>query len=356
MGFIGKGYSEGFARRTAVNLTFDGVDITTDAAMDLLSVSYTDTESETDDLEIRLQDRNGIWLRQWLTSISDTLGLTVSAEFVYYNGRGGSASLQTGNFEIDSVSASGGSSGSSVTVRATSLPYGTAIRKTEKTKTWENYNLQSIAAEIASGGGLTLVYESSNIPEYELAEQDDETDVEFLERLCEAAGLTLKFSDEQMVIYDIADYEAADAVRTVTYQDGTYTDYEFETNEAETAYTSVEIRYTDPVTGTVYDEIYIDDASSDEDEETANRLIVSSEKVTSAADAQEKAKQLCRKHNQMQRTAQFTVPGDVNAVAGLCWQLENFGMFSGKYIITSATHTRESSSGYKTEVSLRMCS
>ena len=354
MGFLGKGYTEGFARRTAVELTFNGIDITNEAAMDLLSFSWTDSEGETDNLELQLQDRNHIWLQKWLSASVNNIGLEISAKITYYNGRGGSTSVETGKFELDSVQADGGSSGSTVTISGTSLDYGSSLRKTEKDKSWENYTLQGIASELAGTGGLELVYETSSNPEYELAEQDGETDVEFLERLCEAAGLSLKFAAGQMIIYDIADYEAKDAVRTVNMKDGTYTDYSLQTGEAETAYTSVEVRYTDPATGTVYDEVYVDDSSADEDEDEANRLVVTYLAVTSASDALEKAEYLCRLHNQFQKTAEFTVPGDPNAAVALCWEIAGFGLWDGKYIITQATHTVDSS-GYRTSVSLRAC-
>lgn len=55
------------ARRTEVQIVFAGTDITTDIRPYLLSVDYTDNEEdETDDLQIKLHDRDGIWLEKWL--------------------------------------------------------------------------------------------------------------------------------------------------------------------------------------------------------------------------------------------------------------------------------------------------
>ena len=51
------------ARRTVVRLTFDGVDISADINRYLQSLSYTDNEQdETDDLQLTLDDREGVWL------------------------------------------------------------------------------------------------------------------------------------------------------------------------------------------------------------------------------------------------------------------------------------------------------
>ena len=57
------------ARRTVVRLTFDGVDISADINKYLKSLSYTDNEQdETDDLQITLDDREGVWLGNWLNT------------------------------------------------------------------------------------------------------------------------------------------------------------------------------------------------------------------------------------------------------------------------------------------------
>ena len=55
------------ARRTVIEIAFDGVDITESIRPYLLSVTYTDNEEdEADDLQITLQDRDRIWMEQWL--------------------------------------------------------------------------------------------------------------------------------------------------------------------------------------------------------------------------------------------------------------------------------------------------
>ena len=50
------------ARRTDIEINFDGTDITGSIRPYLLSVTYTDNEEdETDDLQIKLQDRDSVW-------------------------------------------------------------------------------------------------------------------------------------------------------------------------------------------------------------------------------------------------------------------------------------------------------
>lgn len=56
-------------RRAFATVFFAGADITDELAPYLLSVTYTDNEEdECDDLQIKLQDRDGIWLEKWLNS------------------------------------------------------------------------------------------------------------------------------------------------------------------------------------------------------------------------------------------------------------------------------------------------
>lgn len=55
------------ARRTAVDVAFAGVNITQSMKPYLLSLTYTDSEEdESDDLQIKLQDREGLWLCRWV--------------------------------------------------------------------------------------------------------------------------------------------------------------------------------------------------------------------------------------------------------------------------------------------------
>ncbi len=57
------------ARRTSIQTFFAGTDITSSLQKYLLSLTYTDNEEDqTDDLQIKLQDRDGIWLEQWLNT------------------------------------------------------------------------------------------------------------------------------------------------------------------------------------------------------------------------------------------------------------------------------------------------
>lgn len=63
----------GLARRTEIVVKIDGVDISTDMNKYLLQLTYTDHEEDkTDDLQISLDDREGIWINDWFSDVSDS--------------------------------------------------------------------------------------------------------------------------------------------------------------------------------------------------------------------------------------------------------------------------------------------
>ena len=172
------------ARRTAVEIKFAGVDITKDIRPYLLSVTYTDNEEdEADDLQIRIHDRDNVWLTSWLEEVIQAAAaakLKISATIKPENW-GNDAALPTGDFELDSVAPSGPPA--EVSIKGTALPFSAPIRQTRKSKAWESYNLSGIANEIAGNAGMTCMYEASNDPFYRRVEQVKTSDIDFLSRL-----------------------------------------------------------------------------------------------------------------------------------------------------------------------------
>ena len=111
--------------------------------------------------------------------------------------------LPTGDFELDSVAPSGPAA--EVSIKGTALPFSAPIRQTKKTKAWESYTLSGIANEIAGNGRMSCMYEASNDPFYRRAEQIKTSDIDFLSRLCYNAGISLKITDNMLVLFDQKD-------------------------------------------------------------------------------------------------------------------------------------------------------
>lgn len=430
------------ARRTTAAVVFGGTDITASIRPYLLSITYTDNEEdEADDLQIKLQDRDGLWLEKWLndavqaaassapragsggtmaktykvtpaiglnvrsgpgtnngklgalpygtqvsvTGISNgwatidyggktayvsaqylqevsgrevqdkssdtfTTGLAIQAVLVRENwhGDGNDKLLDCGQFELDSVKASGPPA--TVTIKGTSLPYSAQIRQTIKTKAWEAYSLSGVAKEMARANGMSCLYESASDPYYDRVEQYKVSDIDFLSELCHNAGISLKATNNILVLFDQATYEAKAPIFTVKRGSGTYTKYDLSFGTADTKYSSCRVKYADPTTGKVIEGIaYAEDYKADSKN---NQQLEVTAKVSSIAEAKELACKHLRLHNKYSRTATFTFPGDPDKVAGVTAILEGWGAWDGKYIVKTAKHTM-GSSGYTTQTVLR---
>ena len=336
------------ARRTEVSIMFAGTDITNDIKPYLRSFTYTDDADDmADDLKIELQDRDGIWMEQWLTEAVEAAAggkLSISAVITpkHWNS---TETLKTGAFELDSVDASGPPS--IVTISAASLAFSGSLRQTRKSKAWESYNLKGIASEIASNCGMTCVYESSTNPSYKRVEQTRQSDIAFLQKLCQDAGISIKATDGKLVLYDQKEYESKPPVLTIKKgAKGRYTKYKLATGSAGTQYAKCRVSYMNPATGSCIE------GTAEDGDVSGDQCLEITAKVDSAGEAQTLALKHLRLHNKLARTATFTLPGNVGLVAGVTVQLEGWGGWTGKYIVTQATHTVDGS-GYKTQIKMR---
>lgn len=353
--------NQDLARRTEVDISFGGTDITKDIRPYLKSMTYTDNEEgEADDLQIALQDRDGLWLESWLNEAVEAAAagrLKIAAIIRRKNWRsdGKDDILPCGSFELDGVDASGPPA--AVTIQATALPFSAAIRQTKKSRAWENYSLSGIARETAGAAGLGCLYEAAADPFYKRVEQMKTSDVSFLSKLCKDAGISLKATDSQLVLFDQAAYEAKPPVMTVKRATpakrltGAYIKYKLSAGAAGTQYASCRVSYVDPSSGEC-----IEGTAQAEgmDAESGQRLEVSA-RVASAGEAKLLAGKRLRLHNKLERTGVLTLPGTPALVAGVTVELADWGGWSGKYIVSQARHTVGGGSGYTTQIQLRRC-
>ena len=337
-----------FARRTSVDVMFDGTDITKDIEPYLLDLIYTDdTDDLADDLKIGVQDRDGVWLETWLAEAVEAAAggrLSISAVIKPEHWKK-DETLKTGAFELDSVDASGPPA--TVTISASSLAFSSDLRQTRKSKAWKNYNLSGIASEIAAGGGMGCMYEASANPSYDRVEQTRQSDIEFLRKLCQDAGISIKVTDGKLVLYDQAEYEAKAPVLTIEEgAKGGYIKYKLHSGSADTQYAKCRVRYMDPNTGKCIE------GTAEDSSVSGDQCLEVKAKVGNVGEAQALAKKRLRLHNKLAKTATFTMPGDVGLVAGVTVQLKGWGGWDGKYIVTRAVHT-VGSGGYTTQISIR---
>lgn len=340
------------ARRVEVECEFNGVNITKSIIPYLKDITYTDSEEDNaDDLQITLQDREEVWANQWISdminsSVNNTFSLKAVILRKNWNGDGKDDLLDCGTFELDDVDYSGPPD--EMRIKATSLPYSKPIRDTKRSRAWEAYNLSGIAREIADSAGMSLLYSSAKNPLYDRREQYRESDFAFLSRLCHDAGISLKVTNKIVVLFDQAEFEKRDTITKIKKGDGSYTDFSANLGKAKKEYTSCRISCVNAdgqlIEGIAYN------TETEETESNMQRLDIKAN-VKSIGEAQNLAQKMLRLNNKYGCTISFLMPGNTALLAGETVEVEKFGYWDGKYIISEAVHSVNES--YTTRLNLR---
>ena len=233
------------ARRAHVDITYQGKNITKDIAPYLKEFEFADGKSgDADSIQFTLQDREGQWLSGWKPTKGDVVEAGIIVEDWF--GPGHSMTLPCGSFQVDDFEMDGPPK--TVKIKAVSVPVTSSLRGDKKTKGWERITLRDMASDIAASAGLDLVYEADLNPYYLRVDQPDMSDLAFLLKQCQKSGLSMKVTDQQIVIFDERKYEAKESVRTIDLIGGDVEKYHFGSKSSGTA-KSAKVTYTDPLTG-----------------------------------------------------------------------------------------------------------
>lgn len=348
-------------------------DVTEDIMPDLLDFSYDDKETnEADEVSLTLKDETGKWAKTWKPDGGEVVRAYIKPGTAY----GALRQLYCGKFYVDTLGVSG--SPRIFTIRAVSIPLNKPIRKKLKSKAWEKNTLKGIAEEIAKAAGIKLIFDSSENPSFDRQDQSAESDLKFLSRLCEDAGLSLKFTDDTIVIFDQASYEKKAPIKTLELGVSDILSWDFEQAQSDT-YKSCTVTYRDPkkkvkgkaggyglerhtdklpdsapvvakgkaTNSAVLSYTYVDPDADENGQEYELK-----KRAKSLDDAKRLAKSTLRGLNMHRVTGNMTLVGDVSLLAGVVVECRGFGSFDGNFIVEQATHT-VNTGGYTTSISLR---
>ncbi len=330
---------------------YDGKDISADLRPYLKSLSYTDNLSGyADDIELKLEDRAGLWMASWFPDRGATLDISLQLTN-WENSLSGTTVTRLGTFAIDTIEAS--APPSEVSIKAVSVPDGNTLRGTERTRSWEKAELKTVAKDIADGAGLELVFDTEENPTPDRIEQTEESDLAFLLKLCGDHGLALKIHDGQLVIFDETDYEKKDAVATLAKPGSgaadaieTIKSYRFHATTRD-IYKACHVKYTETESGETIEATFTDEMKKE------GKTLEVKEQVKTVAEAEKLAKKRLREKNSGEYTMSAELVGNVELLASACVHVTGFGAFDGKYIIVTASH--DIGSGYTTSLELRRC-
>ena len=378
------------ARRTEIGCTYEGVDIAADLRPHLKGITYTDALSgESDDVQISLEDRDGLWAGAWRPQEGHTHRCYIEAPS---DVAGRTIRRDCGLATVDEIDYS--HPPSEIRIKAVSAGITQGLARTRRTRAWRESSLRAIAAEIATRAGLDLVFaapdpgfrrrsrprpaalpptpprtaaEQADLagrygdailarataaprtfsgPTYERVDQRNETDLAFLLRLCGDYGLALKVFDQAIAIFLEADLEAAPPLATIRLGESAVIGYRVSRATSDT-YASATVRYRDPRNGRVYSATHPSPRRNAEPEEP--NLAVTA-RVESQAEAEQRAQDLLRARNARGHTGTITLAGDPAWYAGATADIEA-RVLSGRYLVTRVTHS--TAGGYTTTLDVR---
>lgn len=337
-------------RHVKLSVSIGGHDATSTVEPYLLTFAYTDNAGgKADSVQIELQDRDGKWATSW----APKKGTPVTASFqcLHWFGQDQHGSLNCGSFTVDEVEYSGVPD--KVSIKAVSAALTTKLRETAKTRAWEQYSLQGVAADLAGEHGLSLVYAA---PAHEFLRQDqrEESDLAFLTRMASARGANVKVHDGKLAVYEAKRGDSQGPTLTIPKTGGQFSpkSYSLKEKATDTAFSGCEVAYYDPDTGKKHS--YYFDASGNRTEAPtagSQKTWEVNRRVESEADARTLAQSALRKKNEGECTGSLEIMGHPELMAGLTVALTGFGRFSGTYFVEKSEH--KMGNGYTTSCELR---
>ena len=320
-------------RRATATIVYMGEDLTTSLEKKTDKFTYNDPESgSSDDCSLTICDPDEKWIGPYFPNLGDKITAIITV--LDWRFPGDTRVLNCGDFVMDDPGFSG--KPLKVSFKAVSKPADGAFSTQKRTQVWENVTIQNMAQEIASRSGLTLQYTASEI-KIDSVEQNDQEDSNFIKKMCEDYGLSLKTYCSRLVIFDRETYKNMPAVCTIYRED--MISWDFKTSLAGT-YTGGKMTYTDP--------------DSEEEIEakvgTEQRLLSVNGKADSREDAEKKIKAEVNKANEEETTMSVTIPGNPDLVSSQCVEISGLKKADGKYYVKKVTHSV--GGGYTTKLEL----
>jgi len=295
---------------------------------------------EADSAEITLQDRDELWQGDWFPDRGAMMDISLHVD--NWEAEGDNRDLPLGNFEVDEITNSGPPN--EAKIKLVSIPSNSSLRGVEKTRAWEKTKLSQIIKDVADSDGVESFFDAADDPIQERAEQSEQTDLSFLQKLCKDAGLALKVSDKKVVVFDISKYEKEPPVMTITK--GMQNVLSFDCRATiHDVYKACHVKYKHSQKDSMIEYTYTDPNRKE------GLTLQVNEKVESIEEAEKLAKKKLHEKNLEEFAVSLTLMGNFALLASNTVQLVGFHKYDGKYLITKSEH--EVGNGYTTKIDLR---
>ena len=187
-------------------------------------------------------------------------------------------------------------------------------------------------------------YDAPDDPIIDRAEQSEETDLAFLQKICKDAGLALKVTNETIVVFDISKYENADPVMAITKGRDNIASFDCRMT-IHNIYRACHVKYKNGSKGELIEYTFTDPHRE------KGRTLEVNEKVESIDEAEKLAKKKLHEKNLEEVAVSLDMTGDFALLASNTVMLKGFHVYDGKYIIMRSSH--EIGSGYTSKIELR---
>ena len=183
-----------------IKLYYNNVEIYNDVPICGL-IHEMHSEKLADSLTVRLNDVSGMW-SNW----NPVEGDQVRLQYQY---------ADTGVMYVNSLSAENGI----FAIRALSVP---AVSKEKKSRSWEGLSFIRLISQIASEYGLS--YKCYGVQEriYKYISQDNETNFEFLQRICEYESCAFTVYNKTIIVYDEIYMEGREGESIIVGENGMF--------------------------------------------------------------------------------------------------------------------------------------
>ena len=225
-----------FARSIRVIVIFNKVDISDEIAHSISSLNYTDnSKNAIDDLEIELENLDYRWLKEWYPDENAQLLVGIHEELETETNF-----LDLGTFYVDEPTFED----HKLTLKCLALPLDQNIRDQKNSVAWESITLKELVTQIANKHEMNAEIYAENVF-FERLDQNQETDLAFINRVVKEIGLNMKVSDDKIIIFDDEEMEKNDTIEVFNIKDYRIRSFSLKKKNKE-IYDKVEVSYYDP--------------------------------------------------------------------------------------------------------------
>jgi phage protein D len=247
-----------------LELKYDGKDISRDVAPFVTSFKYVDRTlpDKMDEISVTFQDVPGLWRGSWFPERGAKFAAKINVDNWF--AKGDHFERDCGMFEIDDLTSSG--LPSTFTISAVSVGISSSIRRQQRSHAWGEgtgnaISIRDISDEIAKRHGFVLKWHSDYNPVLERWEQKSESDLSCLKKICEYAGLTIKITNQWIVIFNGEQFDKAEPEITIRMAGDGVKSYSFNANSSD-VYSACEVKYFDSAENKFLEYLFVPDGVS----------------------------------------------------------------------------------------------